>query len=794
MGLVQEQKQAYGQPGLKIHWNTGAKAGVGTALNPSSWLWFTLSHGIVNEVYYPRIDTPSLREFGFIITDGRDFFSEEKHDAISEVNLVEYGIPNFIVTSRCRKGRYTLTKRITVDPKRNVLLQDVRLDTPSGSPALMLYALITPHLDNQTEHNSAWISETRGLTVAYASHDKVCLALFSKPELTAASVGYVGVSDGWQILQREKKLAQMFNKAPDGSVAITVQLKENSGVLALGFGENPEETAAQAEKSLRQGFTRSWNTNQKEWRLWFKGLQNSVPQAADSDLWFSSCMVLKTHMAKENPGGVVASLAIPWGEAKSDNDRAGYHMVWPRDLCEAAGGCLAIGAYEEVDAILHFLQKTQQPDGHWPQNMWIDGRPHWNGIQLDETSSPIMLVYAMSQQQDWSQPRLKEFWPMLQKAASYLISKGPVTPQGRWENEPGYSLFALAAQIAALYLAGEIAEKIGESAQGTYLKETADWWNASLERWTYVQDNELARQLEIDGYYASIVTENSPSKGKASGPAGLSLATKAEIQVSPDVLALVRFGLRAADDPRIVASIKAVDHLLRRETPFGPCWYRYRGDPYGEKPDGRPFDGSGQGRLWPILTGERAHYEIAAGHQEEAKRLAKTMAAFSSSTRLLPEQVWDQNDIPECELWQGRPTGSAMPLVWAHAEYIKLARSLDSGRIFDLPEVVKDHYVRQIRKRPIIPIWRFHNKIQNAPCSKKFRIETSSAAVVHWTDDHWQTTHDAMSRNIGLGLHYVDLDIQAETCCLEFTFYWPEAARWEGSDFRVNLENEKGQA
>jgi hypothetical protein len=82
----------------------------------------------------------------------------------------------------------------------------------------------------------------------------------------------------------------------------------------------------------------------------------------------------------------------PWGFAKGDEDLGGYHLVWPRDLVEAASGLLAAGGGEEAHRVLQYLQVTQEPDGHWAQNMWMDGTPYWNGIQMDETALPILLV------------------------------------------------------------------------------------------------------------------------------------------------------------------------------------------------------------------------------------------------------------------------------------------------------------------------------------------------------------------------------------------------------------------
>jgi glucoamylase len=332
-----------------------------------------------------------------------------------------------------------------------------------------------------------------------------------------------------------------------------------------------------------------------------------------------------------------------------------------------------------------------------------------------------------------------------------------------------------------------MAAELGYADISGYLQETAEWWNTSLERWVYVQDTALARELGVDGYYADVISSGAEARGKNSGPGNLALAGEARIQISPDVLALVRFGLRAADDPRILSSVKALDAMLRCETPFGPCWYRYKGDKYGEKADGSPFDGSGQGRLWPLLTGERAHYELAAGRPEEARRLAQTMAAFSSSTLLLPEQVWDQDDKPEFGLYKGRPTGSAMPLVWAHAEYMKLCRSLDEGRVFDLPALLKKHFQHKERKS-VLPIWSFQNKMLKLAHCNRLRIETTAPALVHWSLDHWVHSHDSQTRDTDLSVHVVDIPIKTSTRSVIFTFFWPESGHWEGRDYEVEVE------
>jgi glucoamylase len=258
--------------------------------------------------------------------------------------------------------------------------------------------------------------------------------------------------------------------------------------------------------------------------------------------------------------------------------------------------------------------------------------------------------------------------------------------------------------------------------------------------------------------------------------------------VSPDALALVRFGLRAADDPRIRDTAKVIDVLLKVETPSGPTWHRYNDDGYGEHEDGAPFDGTGIGRGWPLLTGERAHYELAAGRVESAKRLLAALESFANQGGLIPEQVWDAGDIPERDLHFGRPSGSAMPLVWAHAEYLKLRHSLRDGRVFDMPPQTVRRYLTEKTLSPRM-VWRFNHKIRSMPAGKTLRIETMAPAVIHWSTDDWNTVQDVTAHDVGLGIYITDLTTQVlpEGKQIQFTFYWPDAGHWEGADFIVRV-------
>lgn len=790
---------APGWPGIPPRWTSSAKSGVGTSLSATSRVWFTLSHGIFNEIYYPRVDQACTRDLGAIVTDGQMFFSEEKRHTRFQVTALAEGTPAYRLVNTCIHGRYRLEKEVLADPRRDVVLQWTRFVPLRGAlEEYHLYLLLAPHLGNRGYGNTAWIGEYKGIPMLFAERASNALALACSVPWLKHSVGFVGISDGWQDLVRHKQMTWTYTRAENGNVALTgeVDLLAANGtfVMALGFGRTPAEAGHRALASLLDGFEAARMEYVEGWQAWqntLLPLKSASP--GERDLYRISTAVLRTHEAKRFPGGLIASLSIPWGDAKGDDDLSGYHLVWPRDLVEAAGGLLAAGAVGDARRILRYLQVTQEADGHWPQNMWLDGTPYWNGVQLDETGFPILLVDLARRNEALANNELIRFWPMVHRAAGFIVRNGPVTQEDRWEEDPGYSPFTLAVEIAALLVAADLADQAGEPGIATYLRETADVWNASVERWTYATDTELGRQIGVDGYYVRIAPPEvaevaSPLQGFVpikNRPSGESRAAAIRI-VSPDALALVRFGLRAPDDPHILNTVRIIDALLKIETPFGPAWHRYNDDGYGEHVDGAPFDGTGVGRVWPLLTGERAHYELAAGRRDEAERLRRVLAAFANAGGMIPEQVWDAPDIPERELFFGRPSGSAMPLVWAHAEYIKLGRSLHEGRVFDTPPQPVQRYLVERVGSPFA-IWRFNQKCRTFQAGKTLRLEVLAPAVVHWSADGWQTVHDTPTQATGLGVHLVDLPTAAlpAGASVLFTFYWPGAGRWEGTDFRV---------
>jgi glucoamylase len=799
-----QQDAAPGWPGIPAKWTSSAKSGVGTALNPASRVWFTLSHGIFNEIYYPRVDQACTRDLGLIVTDGREFFSEEKRHARHDVGYLAAGIPAYRLVNTCAQGNYRVEKEIITSPNRDAVLQRARFTSLQGRMGdWRLYALLAPHLGNHGAGNNAWVGDYKGGPMLFAERDGYALAMACSMPWARRSVGFVGVSDGWQDLMAHKRMEWSYERAENGNVAMTgeIDLNRSGGVftLALGFGLSANEAGHCALAALQEDFDLTLEEYVDEWRRWRRTLRVPPSEPDPRDLRSISLMLLRVHEAKKFPGGIIASLSVPWGDAKGDEDLGGYHMVWPRDLAEAGSALIAAGAHDAARRVIHYLEATQEPDGHWPQNMWAMGAPYWSGVQMDETALPILLVDQARREGTLSAAPGGEdvtvFWPMVKKAAGYLARNGPVTPEERWETDPGYSPFTLAAEIAALLAAADIADETGEPGVATYLRETADNWNANIERWIYVTDTETDRQVGVEGHYVRVAP---PDRADAASPRGGFVPIKgrppdrktgpAAYTVSPDALALARFGLRAADDPRITNTVKVIDALLKVETPNGPAWRRYVGDEYGEHADGSAFDGAGVGRPWPLLTGERAHYELAARRPQEAEALMRAMEAFANDGGMIPEQVWDAPDIPERELFFGRPTGSAMPLVWAHAEYVKLRRSVDEGRIFDLPpQTVKRYLVDHVGSP--YAVWRFNNKCDVMQQGLTLRVETQAQAVIHWSADEWRSVSDVETLDTDLGVYVADLPtggLNAGTR-ISFTFYWPASGNWEGSDFAVRI-------
>lgn len=765
------EQQAPGGPGSTATWTSSAKDMVGTAIGQGR-VWFTLGYGILNEVYWPSCSTPQIRDLGFIIA-GDDFWSEVKRVHQYELTTPSSSLPLPKIVHQ--HERYRLELEIITDPARDVLLIKYQLE----GEGLKLYPLLAPHLAGDGDNNCGSIS-AQGLVAHKKDHH---LILAAKNGFTRGSVGYVGCSDGWQDFHQNGCMRWEYQQAGPGNIAMMGELNCNSGVLALAFSDSVQGAATLAHSSLAAGYQEARRQYAYLWAAWhetvnFPGL-DKLPKKL-SDAVRTSIAVIKTHEGRNFPGALVASLSTPWGD--THKDPGGYHLVWPRDSVEVGFAMLACGLIAEVRALMAYLIAIQQPDGHWMQNNFTDGQPYWQGIQLDEVALPVLFAAKLHEQGLLGEMQGAAI-KMTRKALSFIAQYGPASPQDRWEENSGINPFTLSVSIAAL-VAGAQAGFL-EEGDKQYALDLADDWNERLESWVYVANTQLDRELAISGHYIRL---NPNCHSARFGEVMLRNRNNETINtralIGMEYLYLVRLGLRKASDKRIQDTTKLVDKLLCVQLPAGPYYYRYNQDGYGEHDDGRAFDGSGVGRLWPLLSGERGYY--AAACKEDIQPYLNAILASASTGGMLPEQIWDKPSIPERGLITGRPSGSAMPLIWAHAELIKLIYVQKTGVAIEQLTSVSGRY----RDQPPVARarhWRDNLSCGAVPVSHELWIESQEPFVLHYGYDNWQDIKEQTSQPLGLGLYGVMVNVSAlGGKTLQFTRRF-DGRGWEGRDWQVDI-------
>ncbi|HEY1986350.1 MAG TPA: glycoside hydrolase family 15 protein [Terracidiphilus sp.] len=807
---LEQQGEAFGAPGMGPRWTSSVKDAVGTAYSASSRLWFTCSHGILNEIYHPTIDHAQVRDMEFLVTDGESFIHEEKRDLLTTFEYIHPEALGVRYINRDADERYALIKEIICDPHHSVLLTRVRLEgKPDLLPRLKVYALLAPHLGGGGAGNSARAVDVAGYRMILAWKDQWSLAMAASCGFKRVSCGFVGASDGWQDLKHNFQMDWEFGSATNGNLAVMGEMNlecANNGygssdgarefTVALGIGDT-QHTALQKTLSAlatpyaqhRARFIEQWHrAANPEWL---------AARARDGGkLMRASHNVLLAHEDKTYAGAFVASASIPWGQFKSDDDLGGYHLVWTRDMVQTASALLACGRTDTALRALVYLACTQEPDGGFAQNFWVDGRPYWSGVQLDEVAFPIILAWRL-----WKAKGLGEMdiLPFVERAAGFLVCHAPISHQERWEENAGYSPSTLAAVIAGLICAAEIVRSREKDELATFLEEFADWIEGHLEDWTVTNEGVLLP--EVKRHYMRV---RPPETGEAyacescgeeklrlnNRPPGTRYEFEAREIIDAGFLELVRYGVRRADDPLMIDSLKVVDAVLKRDLPQGPGWLRYNYDGYGDRPDGGPFLGWGQGRVWPLLTGERAHYELAAGN--DIAPLIRTYEQFATSGQMMPEQVWDDDNRPDLGLRRGQPAGSAVPLVWAHAEYLKLLRSALDGKVFDRVDSVYERYCEpggRERVRHNLEIYSRRRPIQKVTAGDTLRILDEDCFELVWSVDGWKSTHHTPCQNFGSARFSADVDVAATQAGeLSWTLHWTGNDRWLGYNVQVKID------
>jgi glucoamylase len=792
---------AFGWPGVEPRWTSSRKDCVGMAYSASSRIWFTVSHGILNEIYYPTIDRPQTRDMEFLITDGETFVHEEKRDLERTFEYIDSCSSAVRLINSDHQGRYRIIKEVIADPHHPVVLMRVRFEGEERLLSRMkAYALLAPHLDVGGADNSGLVLDLSGKLTLLATKHGLSLVMAASCGFSRASCGFVGRSDGWQDLMDNFQMDWQFGCAMNGNIALTGEIDvahHREFVVAIALGEGHHSALTTALGSVTTPFEQNLKRFNDQWHR--AGTPTDLKGAAmdAGRLLQVSQNVILSHEDKYYSGAFIASASIPWGQHKSDDDVGGYHLVWTRDMVQSATALLACNRVDTARRALVYLACTQRPDGSFAQNFWIDGTPYWTGIQLDEVAFPLILAWRL-----WKLDGLGEFqvFPFVERAVGFLVRHSPVTQQERWEEAAGYSPSTLAAVISGLICAADIVRAYGSAELARFLEEHADWIESHLEDWTVTNNGTLlpgvprhymrirpprcGEPYAHDGCGEEIVRINNRGPGERAD-------FEARSVVDAGFLELVRYGVRRADDPVIVDSLKVIDHTLMVETNVGPCWRRYNHDGYGQRHDGGPFLGWGQGRAWPLLTGERAHYELAAGH--DVRPYIQAIEGFSSRGGMLPEQIWDAPDIPELGLRLGKPTGAAMPLVWAHAEYVKLLRSVTDGKVFDRISVVAERYGAGRRPSPL-EIFRLERPVESMPAGSKLRFVANEHFSLVWTVDDWQTVRHLESHHVGCAGHFADMESEpGQSGRLIFTMKWRLNDRWEGRNFEVLLEPKENQ-
>ena len=678
--LSASEEEAFGWPGVKGNWSPAKKVQVGTFYEKErahSPLWFTNTQGILSEVYFPTIDQAQIKDSQFLITDGKSFLREEKSDLVHKVRILHPGLVQMI--NEDPKEKFSIKHTFFTLGDSSTLIDEVIIDTKVDG--LQFFLLTNPHLKNTASGDNLKLTE-KGFK---AIEGDIHLDISSSVGFRKKSVGFVGFSDGYQDLVKNKNMNYQFRLAKNGNVASIGELnlprKKGSYKFYVVYQFSNNKRASIPKSIL---YEKEKENYKNSWNKYFSKLKKirGLDQEKEEFYW-RSLYTLKVHEDKKNRGALISSLSVPWGESHFETETGGYHLVWPRDLFHASLALLMSGDYETPLNALRFLKKIQYKNGNekwhfgyrviekkgaFPQNTWASGKQYWGGFQLDQVGYPIHLFYHLylKASLEKKEKLLYEFSPMLLSALDFIQRYGPWSQQERWEENFGISPSTFSVVTSALFIGSTLFDKTKWSNKlfntaSNWLKKNGD----NIDVWTFTNNGFYG-----DGnYYLRVV--GCGSFGQTWDPNGafkclLSNSSKKIDQryfLDQGFLKLVLLGLKGPDDYRVKASLEKVNRFLRQKTPRGNGWHRYPFDSYGE---------NNKGRLWPLLGGEHGRYYIEryrggfSSWKEVINKvdpILNSFISFSNAGQMIPEQVFETT---------GEGTGSATPLVWSHAEFIKL--------------------------------------------------------------------------------------------------------------------------
>ncbi len=727
-----------GWPGALSYFDLARKDCLGTSRTSSSKVWYTVANGVLSDVSYPTIDNTNVKSLQFVVTDGATFTDLQERDMISTAQVLGASGMVCRVTSTAKSGAYQLVTDYVTDPARNTVMISTKL-SPAGQGRLRLYARFDATVngnggggpgnggadnavtDVSTGHPIA-VSYDTSTTTQAANRDyaEPVFAALDGPFSTVSN-GFVGSSsDGLVQLDASHALTSTYDDAMNGNVVQTAQLtlgKNGKADLALGFGATQSDAIGAAEGSLATGFDQARRSFEAGWATYDSALTpppGTLPGISAGRMaqlraaYYLNANVLKASEDKTFPGAIVAGLASPWGQAISAGDPnntyfGSYREVFARDLYEAWTGLMADGDRATAQAATLFLfDRQQQPDGSMPRNSLVNGKraPDSFGTQLDETAYPLL----MADQLGLTDPAL--YVQHVKPAADFVAAHGPAFGVERWEEQSGYSPSTIAAEIAGLLAAADLADANGDAVSARAWRGVADDYQRSIKGWTVTSTGTAG----ATPYFIRLSKTGDPNAAISYnvGNGGPTLDQRDVIDAG--FLELTRLGILPASDGDVLHSLPVVDATIESTTSNGPGWHRYNGDGYGDRStDGRPWAPSGQGtgHVWPVLGAERAEQSLQTGDATGAAALLDGMAKLASGVGLIPEQDWESAALPASPYGtdptvasigfaNGQPAGSAAPLTWAAGAFVRLFTDLGAGRLVDKPANTVARYITSL--------------------------------------------------------------------------------------------------
>jgi glucoamylase len=678
-------------PGAAAYWNESNVGGFADSLGASSKVWYTLGDGELENAFYPETDTPDTYGLQYVVTNGTSFGDTETTGTTHAISLADPTSLTWKQVNTATNGDFTITKTYIADPSRSVILVQTTFDNLSSSP-LSLYVDYHPYLDNDGMGNTGGTDSASGDLEAV--NGSVASALSASTGFTQTSTGYVGTaSDGETMLTSDYSLTSTYSSASTaGHIDQVGQIPVASSgsttfTLALAFDASEAAAISDAAASLTTGFSSLESSYESGWHSWVSGL-NAPPASvtgtpALETQYYVSLMELKADEDKTYTGAFIAAPTVPWGASVSadigagDSGQHGYHVVWTRDEYEMATALLAAGDKTDALAALNYIfSYEEESSGAVKQNSWLNGTAVFGSLQMDEVADPIILAWQLGATSSTD-------WGYVESLANYLVANGPYTPEERWEEIGGYSPATMAAEIAGLICAASIADANGDTSAAATYQSTAQAWASQVDNLTYTTTGPYGS----GDYYLRITPDGQPNGGTSITIANGGGSHDDADVVDPSFLELVRLGVKSATGADITSTLPVIDSELEVSTPEGPIWHRYSFDGYGETASGGDYTGAGVGNPWPVLTGERGEYDVADGNLSGAQSLLETMAGAANSGYQISEQVWG-GTTGTGGFTFGEPDNSSTPLMWAMAQYARLAIDISAGKDVDTPSVV----------------------------------------------------------------------------------------------------------